>query len=445
VSAVREGVDPQDEAVDAAAAQGAGAYRWYVLALLTLAYALHAVDRTVVNVLVEPIKREFHATDSALGFMTGLAYAVPFALAGLPLGVLVDRVRRQRLLAALLLVWSGMTAVGGLCRNFLPLLLSRAAVGAAESGSPPTALSLVSDYFPPRQRAFAVSIFYVGAPLGAVAGVYFAALITAAHGWRVALFVAGVPGMLLAILIHLTLREPSRGALDSAGAQSHPPFAAVFGLIGRNPALLLILAALVAGAMAAVGVGSWMPAVLLRAYHLPMREVGVLSGIAGVFGAAGTFLGGVLANILAKGRTERLLMICGLSVLIGAPFTVMVLLGSAQPLQPAPYFIAAFVTPLYYGPGFSLAVGLAPPAMRGRLMAVTFVLCNILGAGIGPQIIGWISDYLASQHDPRALPNATACLTVATVAAGALFLAAIRVAPRGLTRPLAPERPASTP
>ena len=125
-----------------------GVYGWYVLVLLTATYAIHAVDRSVINVLVEPIKREFHINDSAIGLMTGPAYAVAFALAGLPLGILVDRVRRQRLLAALLLIWSALTAVGGLTTTFVTLVATRAAVGAAESGSPPTALSLVSDYFP---------------------------------------------------------------------------------------------------------------------------------------------------------------------------------------------------------------------------------------------------------------------------------------------------------
>jgi len=437
VSVAPEVASDQNEApVGAAAREGAGAYRWYVIALLTASYATHTFDRNVVNTLVEPIKHEFHASDSALGFMTGLAYAAPFALAGLPLGALVDRVRRQRLLAGLLLVWSGMTALGGVCQSFVALLFSRAAVGAAESGSPPTALALVSDYFPPRLRAFATSIYYVGAPIGAVTGVYITALITAEHGWRVALFIAGVPGALLALLIFFTVREPGRGGLDAVRSEGSPSFLSVFGLIGRNAGLFLILAALVAGAMAQVGIGAWMQAVLLRSYHLPMKEVGALSGISGAFSAAGAFLGGVLGNVVAKGRTERLLVICGVSILAAIPFTLMVLLGAGGPLNLVPFFATALLNPVYYGPGFSLMLSLAPATMRGRMMAVTLVVSNILGAGIGPQIIGWISDYLATRHDPLALPHATACLTVAGVTAGLLFLVAIAFAPRGLTQPL---------
>jgi MFS family permease len=418
------------------------AYRWYVLALLTATYAIQSMDRNVINVLVEPIKHEFHVKDATLGLLTGFGFSAPFALMGLPMGMLVDRVRRQRLLAALLFFWSGLTALGGLSRTFLALLASRAAVGAAEAGAPPTAMALLSDYFPPRIRALAVSVYYVAAPAGVVVGAYFGGVITAAHGWRMALLVAGAPGVLLSALVLLTVREPPRGGLDAAPeSAAAPPFSAVLGLVGADRGLLLVVIALVAAAMAAIGIGAWMPAVLMRAYHLPIAKAGALIGLSGLCGAVGTALGGLLSVLFARGRTERLLLIAGVSTIAGVGFYGWVLLNRSPTLPVAPLLIAATLGPLYYGPGFSLALGFAPPAMRGRMMALTYVLCNVFGAGFGPQAVGLLSDALAARNDPHALPHAVGGLGVAGLAAGASFLLAIRYAAPGLTRPV--ERRAS--
>jgi predicted MFS family arabinose efflux permease len=269
----------------------AAAYRWYVLAILMVTYAVHAMDRTIINVLLEPIRREFHLNDSAMGLLTGLGYAIPFAIAGMPLGALIDRTNRRRLLAALVATWSLFTAFGGLARTYLTLLVTRMAVGAAESGSPPAALSLISDFFPARLRATAVSIFYIGAPLGGMAGAYMGGVVTASHGWRAALFAAAAPGLIMALMILMTVREPGRGGQD---AQQAPAEKVSFGAalkLARNPGLACVLAALVIGALSSVGVGTWTPALLMRAYDVPVQDTGKLVALINLVGAGGTALG----------------------------------------------------------------------------------------------------------------------------------------------------------
>lgn len=425
--------DDTDPPAGAAPEPGPQVYRWYVLGILTLTYAIHAMDRNIVNLLLEPIKREFHVSDSALGLLTGLGYAVPFAIAGLPLGVLIDRVNRRRLLAILLSVWSAFTALGGLAQNFAMLLATRMAVGAAESGTPPNILSQISDYFPPRLRATAVSIFYIGAPVGTMLGAFLAGQITATHGWRAALFVAAIPGFVVAVILMLTVREAKRGG-QPTGVAPIPLMEAL--KIVRDPAMACVLAALIIGGLASVGIGAWTGPLLMRSFHLPVQDAGKLVALTGLVGACGTALGGVISDLFAKGRSERLLLLAGLTNLIALPlFLYAVLARDMAGFTPA--FLAwSVIHVIYWGPGYGVALGLAPAQTRGRIMALTFVLSNILGAGMGPQIVGWLSDAFSAAGDPDALRHAVAALGVAVGLAGLLFLAAIRLVQPGVTQPI---------
>jgi predicted MFS family arabinose efflux permease len=397
-------------------------YRWYVLGVLGLVYAIHAMDRTVVNLVLEPVKAEFHLSDGALGFLTGLAYAVPFAITGLPLGALADRRSRKWILAALVAVWSAATALGGLARSFGTLLPARMAVGAAESGSPPTALSLVADYFPARLRATAVSVFYVGAPAGGIFAALIAGPVTAAYGWRATLVVAAIPGLVLAVVIALTVRDPPVERLTVA----QPPLREVFGLFVREKGVAVVIAALVFAAMSTVGITTWMPALLSRAHGLSVTQVSSLMTWSGVVGIAGTLLGGVLAYFFAQGRTFRLLVLSAAANVAQVPVLLAGLYAAGTTGFTVSFFAWTVLQTVYYGAGFGLVATLAPPRMRARVLAITFVLANVLGAGLGPQIIGALSDAFAAAGDTGALTDATGVLVLAAGIAGLLFLSATR-------------------
>lgn len=416
-------------------------YRWYALVLIMSAYAVHAMDRMIINVLIEPIKSEFHLSDSALGLLTGLGYAVPFALFGLPLGALADRTNRKTLFATLVALWSCFTAIGGLAQNFAMLLATRMAVGAAESGSPPTALSIISDYFPAQLRALAVSIFFFGAPLGITFGALLGGELTEAFNWRIALFAAGVPGIIIAGLILLTLREPIRGGLDEASVTEETiPISVMFRLIYKEMSLLLIVAALVFGALSSVGIAVWMPAVMMRSFGLPIDEVGRILALGGLFGGAGTLLGGVLSNVYAKGKSERLLLLSSLTIGLSVPVLICALLSNSLALFTLLYFAWCTIHVIYFGPGYSLMLGLVSSRIRGRMMAVTLILCNILGAGIGPQVAGVLSDLFSALGDSNALIHAVIILSLFAGIAGLLFLVALRFVSKGVARPLDTER-----
>src|ERR1700722_9901999 len=193
--------------------------RWYVLFLLTGVYALNIADRFVVSTLIEPIKAELHISDAAIGWLTGGAIALFYVAAGLPLSVLADRVNRRNLVALSLSAWSLMTVVCGLTRSFWQLMAARVLVGVGEAGGTPPSQSLVSDYFPWRRRAFALSIYAVGASLGSMLGSS-AGYLSDRWGWRSAFFVLGVPGIIMACVLRATVKEPVRGRLDARAAST---------------------------------------------------------------------------------------------------------------------------------------------------------------------------------------------------------------------------------
>jgi MFS family permease len=282
--------------------------RWYVPCPADGGYALNIADRFVISTLIEPIKADLHISDSAVGLLTGGALAIFYVCAGLPLSVLADRVNRRNLVALSLGVWSLMTAVCGLTRTFWQLMAARVLVGVGEASGTPPSQSLISDYFPWRRRAFALSIYAVGASLGSMLGSS-AGYLSDSWGWRSAFFVLGLPGLLVAGVLYVTVREPARGRLDAHSAENHGPgFRDMLQFARHQPALLH---ALIGGALYstwAFGSLWWSPSYLVRSHHMSLGAAGgalsLMHGIGGTTVLLGTtFLMGKLARRDARAVT----------------------------------------------------------------------------------------------------------------------------------------------
>ena len=280
----------------------------WALAMLTCVYLVNSVDRQIISVVMEPIRQEFKASDKMLG-ATALGYSIAFALACLPVGWLIDRTRRVRLLAALLVAWSGLTALSGFSKSLIFLLLARAGVGAAEAGASPTIISLISDYFEPRRRSFAIGVCYMSTAFGVSASFLIGSLVASAHGWRTAFWVAGIPGLLLAAAIASTLREPARGVADSQGGSTGsiviPPMFGALAQIRRDRALLHLTIAITLSALVFSSLWIWCGSILIRFHLFSLPEVGRLVAVAGLFQAAGSWLGGYIGQRAAKRSTAN--------------------------------------------------------------------------------------------------------------------------------------------
>jgi predicted MFS family arabinose efflux permease len=399
----------------------------WTLGLLTCVYLVHSIDRQIISVVMEPIRHEFGASDKMLG-ATALGYSVAFALACLPAGWLIDRTRRVTLLASLLAAWSGLTALSGLARSFLFLLIARAGVGAAEAGASPTIISLISDYFEPRRRSFAIGVCYMSTAFGVSASFLIGSVVAAAHGWRAAFWVAGLPGVVLATAIIITLREPARGSTDAshgtaASASVAPPLSGAVGHILRDRVLRHLTVAITLSALVFAALWIWCGSILIRFHGFSLPEVGRLVALGGLFQATGSWLGGYVGQRAARASTANFGYVAAICVLMAVPFGI----GFAASTSTVGAVIGVCGMSLFNGgwagPAFGFAVTVAPASARGVVLAFIQLFVNLIGTGIGPVLTGAMSDSI-----PGGL-QAAVCVTFAlNLWSGVHYLLATRAA-----------------
>ncbi|MFO1467082.1 MAG: MFS transporter [Steroidobacteraceae bacterium] len=286
--------------------------RWYVLLLLTLVYAFNIADRYVMSTLIEPIKADLHLSDSAIGFLTGVALALFYVTAGLPLAVIADRTSRRNMVSWALAIWSVVTAICGLAQTFWQLLMARIFVGVGEAGGTPPSHSLISDYFRWQDRALALTLMSVGASFGSMLGSG-AGYVSDAWGWRSAFFILGLPGVALALLILWTVREPVRGRLDAAPApvDAPPRLRSTLAFVAHQRALLHCLAGGTLYTLWSWGLMWWTPSFLVRSHHMALGDAGgALSPMHGVGGTAVLLATGAVMARLSNQDARRVPIFC---------------------------------------------------------------------------------------------------------------------------------------
>ena len=394
------------------------AYRYYVLGLLVAVGVCSWVDRNVFSVLLESIKLEFSFSDTQLGLLGGVAFGLFYASVGLPIAYLADRFNRRNIITIALFLWSLMTTLSGTAVGFFSLFLARIGVGVGEAGGAPPSQSLVSDYFPPEKRGFAMGILYLYIPLGFLVGFLIGGWIDQFFGWRKAFFVVGIPGIILAIIIRLTLREPPRGhaekARDSGVTPSLP--STILYFLSRPSMRHIPLAGAIHG-IGAWAMGVWLPAYFIRVHGMGSGEVGTwMALIYGIGGGVGVIYGGHLSDRLVKvtGDERWYMWLSALAVLISAPFAFLIFL-SKTPL-PALLFLIVPITVMhmFLGPIIAMIQGLA--GLRRRAMAAAFYLflANLVSMGVGPLIVGMVSDYFNARYGNESLRYALLVIVFVT-------------------------------
>lgn len=383
---------------------GVPAASWYALAIMTMIYSCHFLDRSMISIIVEPVRAEFRLNDSQIGLLTGLAYGAMFALAGIPIGLTIDRVNRIKLLAVLVAVWSGMTALSGMAQNYTQLILARMGVGAAEAGGSPTSLSLISDLFPPKKRSTAVGFFFLSNAIGATLSILIGGVITAKYGWRTAMLVAGIPGITLAVVLILTVRHPKRGATD--GADALPQKAAtpreVIAYIRNNAAMLHLLAGVSIITAAIATLGAWIPSFSMRFHGMSVREAGMLVAVAaGFFAAAGSVLGGITSDRLGKTEARRRIDFCTYICFVLVALACAGTLMAATSLMMALMCLSMFAGFMIFPAAFGSMLSLVKPNMRGVTAASMQICTNLVGYGLGPFAVGVLSDLIGGAQSLR--------------------------------------------
>ena len=372
-------------------------YSYYALGVLTVAYVCNFVDRQILAILQESIKAELDLMDWQLGLLSGIAFALFYVSVGIPIARWADKGNRRNIVAIAIATWSFMTAISGLAQNYVHLLLARIGVAVGEAGGSPPAHSIISDLFPPHRRATALSIYSMGVYFGILCGFLIGGWVNDFYGWRMVFFVIGIPGILWALVVRFTLREPPRGHSENVGkVMDAPPIGEVLRLLWSRKSFRHMSLASGLHSFVGYGLGHWIASYFIRTYELTTTgELATWLGlITGLAGGAGTFAGGYLADKCGRRDRRWYLWIPGLAALLAIPFFLLVYLLEAYHLALIVYIIPQFLAAMFIGPTIAMTHGVVSLRMRALASSILFFVLNLIGLGLGPLLTGILSDVL---------------------------------------------------
>lgn len=382
-------------------------YRWYVVGLLGLVYAINFIDRQLLFIVQESIKLELNLSDSQLGLLTGFAFAIFYVTAGIPIARWSDRSNRRNIIAAATGLWSIMTAASALAGNFFHLVLARIGVGVGEAGCTPPAHSLISDVFPPEKRATALAVYSSGINVGAMIGFLLGGIINELYGWRIAFVVIGLPGVLVALIVRYTIEEPPRGFSESNYQHTEqPPLMKVVSSLWSNLTFRHMSMAAALSVIAAYGAISWSAPFMIRTYQMGTAELGAwLAFTTGFTAIVGTLLAGFFADRLSYKSKRWYMWIPACGKLLVAPFAFAVYSTTHSSAYVALVFLAfiGLFSATYFGPTVAILHGLVKNNERAQASAIFYFIINLIGLGMGPLLVGTLSDLLNASYGDHSL------------------------------------------
>lgn len=388
---------------------GSKPYRSYVLLILFFGYVINVIDRSVLGILIEPIRAEFSLSDTQLGFLGGIAFALFYSTLGVPIAALADRTSRRNVLAGSVLLWSAMTALCGMAGSYATLLMARIGTAVGEAGGSPPSHSLISDYFPLKERATALSLYALGVPVGTMIGSFLGGWGNDLYGWRTTFVLAGVPGILFALIVYFTVKEPPRGFADGVKAAAakapSPPITEVLGFLWRKASFrhLSIAAALHAGVW--YGGSTWNAAFFIRSHNLTSGEAGSYLALFAGIAVIGTFMGGFLSDKLSVRFGDRrwYMWVPGIATLVMVPFQLLAYLSPSLTVVVPTFAVMVVLASVFFGPSFAMTQSLVTLRMRAVAASILLFVQTLIGLGLGPLFTGMISDALSSELGEQSL------------------------------------------
>jgi predicted MFS family arabinose efflux permease len=418
-----------DATAPAPSAPRTDANRYVVLGLLFVVYTFNFIDRQIIGILAAPIQQELGVNDAQMGLLGGLAFALFYTGLGIPIAWLADRWSRTWIMTIALSLWSGFTALCGMTANYLQLFFARMGVGVGEAGGVAPAYSLISDYFPPRERARALAVYSFGIPIGSAAGIALGGVVASLVDWRVAFITVGLAGLLIAPVFRAFVREPERGRYDAKADAAAPKanFFAALGVVARKPSFWLL--SFGASSSSIMGYGSffWIPSFLQRSYGFELQQAAFFySAILLIGGVIGVWLGGLLGDKLGARRRAMFALVPAGAWILAAPCYA---LGLLSPSPTVAFFLFLAPTALglvWLGPVIAAVQHLAPAAMRTTASASFLFINNLIGIGLGTYLLGLISDALVSRFAEDSLRYSILAGTGFYVLAALIYLVASR-------------------
>jgi MFS family permease len=398
-------------------------YRNYVLLMLTLVYVFNFIDRQLIVILQESIKKDLQLSDTQLGLLSGFTFAIFYVTLGIPIARLADKSNRRNTVAVSLGIWSAMTACSGLARNFVQLLLARIGVGVGEAGGSPPAHAMISDYFPPEKRSTALSVYSAGIYFGILIGFLMGGYLNQQLGWRNAFFVIGIPGIVFALLFYATVKEPRKGATDSNETLAEQPaLGTSLRMLYANKTFLFLSLASGLHVFCIYGLTNWAPSFFIRLHGLNGAELGAILGpIFGIGGALGSFASGYFSDRLGKKDRRWYLKLPAYAIIAAIPLAAGTLFLQNHFLSLLCLGLCVFMQSTYLGPSLALAHSLVPASMRAFTSAIFFFVINLLGLGFGPMVVGILSDLLQQDLGNESLRWAMSIIIIFGAVSAVLF------------------------
>ncbi len=383
-------------------AQKTTGYAWYALAVLFVVYVFNFIDRSIVNILAESIKKDLGLADWQIALLgAGLPFAIFYTALGVPIARMADRHNRRNILAACLAIWSAMTALCGLTGTFFQLLAARIGVAIGEAGGSPPSHSMISDYFAQDRRATALGIYALGIPVGTMLGYLFGGWLTENFSWREAFIIVGLPGLLMAVFVRFGIREPQRLHSQQAveARKKEPPIGEVFKALWSRRSFRFMALGGALHALVGYGVGPYVPMMFQRIHAMSPADIGLALFYLGFAGILGTVSGGYFADRLGRKDVRWYVWLPGIATLLSVPFSVTFYLLPDPVMAFWVGAIPGFLGSYYLGPTFALAQGMVGPRMRALTASILLLILNLISMGFGPLVVGITSDLLTAYSD----------------------------------------------
>lgn len=400
----------------------------YALVMLTVIYSLNFLDRRVIAILIDPIKHDYHLSDKTMGFISGFGFVIFYSILAAPVARWADRGNRRSIITSGLVIWSGMTALGGIARNALQLTLSRFGVGVGEAAGTAPSSSIISDLFPGSRRPSAMAVYQLGPVIGGFLGFFVGGWVNHAYGWHAAFLVAGIPGLLTALVFRLTVKEPVRGISETKRvdtAQESIPSTLRF--MARQRCYMILLLGFCFTTYTQFGLGTWAAAFFGRIHHLNTKQIGTYAGTAQAIAALiGTLTGGYLSDVLGRKKVRWRIYVSAICSIIACPGVILFSVSHSLFWCIIGFMIYSAASPVHVGPIVAVSHSVVKVGMRAFATSVIYLISELLGLGLGPFLIGAFNDHYARTLGVGVIRYSVATAAVTTLLGGLLFVLAAR-------------------
>jgi MFS family permease len=416
--------------------QASRATAYYVLVMLTVIYSLNFLDRTVITILIDPIKHEYHLSDAVMGFISGFGFVIFYSILAAPVARWADRGNRRSIITYGLILWSGMTALAGIARNALQLTLSRFGVGVGEAAGTAPSSSMISDLFPGSKRSSAMAIYQLGPVFGGFLGAFIGGWINQYYGWHDAFLVAGIPGLLVAVLFRLSVKEPARGASEqkkvSTGQQN---LRETFRFMLSQRCYMLLLVGFCFTTFTQFGFGTWTAPFLGRIHHLSSKDIGTYIGtVRAVAGLVGTLIGGYLSDWAGRKDVRWRIYVSAICSILAFPGVLLFVFSRSLFWCIVGFTIVSAMSPVHVGPIVAACHSVVKVGMRAFATSVVYLISELIGLGLGPFLIGVFNDHYGHRFGVGVIRYSMSTAAATTLIGGLIFVAAAQFLQRNMAR-----------